>query len=116
MILMQTNSTHAVALITVIALVTFLTRLLPFLIFPASKEPPRFVTYLSNVLPAAVMGMLIIYCLKDVSLLAATHGLPELIAILLVVVSYIWKRNTLISVLIGTVSYMILIQWVFVTV
>ena len=108
------ENTQAFWMILVIAGVTFLTRLLPFLIFPASKQPPKMVTYLSNVLPAAVMGMLVVYCLKDVSPLTCPHGLPELIAIILVVGSYIWKRNTLLSVLIGTIAYMLLIQWIFV--
>lgn len=108
------TGTQAFALILVIAAVTFFTRLLPFLVFPASKEPPRVVTYLSNILPAAVMGMLVVYCLKDVSLITFPHGLPELIAIALVVVIHLWKRNTLLSVLVGTVSYMFLIQLVFV--
>lgn len=107
------DNAHAFGMILVIAGVTFLTRLLPFLIFPASKQPPKMVTYLSNVLPAAVMGMLIVYCLKGVSPMAYPHGLPELIAIILVVGSYIWKRNTLLSVLVGTISYMLLIQWIF---
>lgn len=108
------ENTQAFWMILVIAGVTFLTRLLPFLIFPASKQPPKMVTYLSNVLPAAVMGMLVVYCLKGVSPLTYPHGLPELIAIILVVGSYIWKRNTLLSVLVGTIAYMILIQWIFV--
>lgn len=108
------ENTQAFWMILVIAGVTFLTRLLPFLIFPATKQPPKMVTYLSNVLPAAVMGMLVVYCLKDVSPLTYPHGLPELIAIILVVGSYIWKRNTLLSVLIGTIAYMLLIQWIFV--
>lgn len=108
------ENTQAFWMILVIAGVTFLTRLLPFLIFPASKQPPKMVTYLSNVLPAAVMGMLVVYCLKGVSPLTYPHGLPELIAIILVVGSYIWKRNTLLSVLIGTIAYMFLIQWIFV--
>lgn len=108
------ENTQAFWMILVIAGVTFLTRLLPFLIFPATKQPPKMVTYLSNVLPAAVMGMLVVYCLKGVSPLTSPHGLPELIAIILVVGSYIWKRNTLLSVLIGTIAYMLLIQWIFV--
>lgn len=108
------ENTQAFWMILVIAGVTFLTRLLPFLIFPATKQPPKMVTYLSNVLPAAVMGMLVVYCLKGVSPLTYPHGLPELIAIILVVGSYIWKRNTLLSVLIGTIAYMLLIQWIFV--
>ena len=108
------ENTQAFWMILVIAGGTFLTRLLPFLIFPATKQPPKMVTYLSNVLPAAVMGMLVVYCLKGVSPLTYPHGLPELIAIILVVGSYIWKRNTLLSVLIGTIAYMLLIQWIFV--
>lgn len=101
-------------LIVIISVITFLTRALPFFLFPADKKPPRFISYLSNILPAAVMGMLVVYCLKDISPTVFPYGLPELIAVALTVVSYIWKRNTLASILIGTASYMILVQVVFV--
>ena len=104
---------YAVLMILVIALVTAAIRFLPFLLFPEGKKAHGINTYLSKVLPCAVMGMLVVYCLKGVSLPTWPHGLPEGIAIILVAGSYIWKRNTLLSILGGTVAYMLLIQLVF---
>ena len=104
---------HSLVLIVVMALVTALLRFLPFLLFPEGKQAPKVITYLSGVLPSAVIGMLVVYCLKDVQLLTAPHGLPELIAVAAVALSYVWKRNTLLSVLGGTVVYMVLVQMVF---
>ena len=101
----------AAILIAVMALVTMLLRFLPFLIF--RNETPAYITYLGKVLPSAIIGMLVIYCLKDTSFLAYPHGLPEIIASVFVVVLQIWKRNSLISILSGTVVYMLLIQLVF---
>lgn len=103
----------ALILVAVIALVTFATRVLPFLIFPGNKKTPPFVAYLGNVLPYAVMGMLVVYCLKSVNPLAAPYGLPELISIVLVIVAHKWKHNLLLSIAGGTVVYMFLIQVVF---
>lgn len=105
--------TQSVITIAVIALATMLTRFLPFLIFPAGKPTPRFISYLGKVLPPAVFGLLIVYCLKNVSLLSGSHGLPELIAIVLVVVLHLWKRQMLLSIAAGTVAYMLLVQLVF---
>ena len=101
----------AAILIAVMALVTMLLRFLPFLIF--RNETPAYITYLGKVLPSAIIGMLVIYCLKDTSFLSYPHGLPEIIASVFVVVLQIWKRNSLISILSGTVVYMLLIQLVF---
>ncbi|MBR2736083.1 MAG: AzlD domain-containing protein [Firmicutes bacterium] len=98
-------------LIAAMALTTMLLRFLPFLIF-RTKTPPL-ITYLGNVLPPAIIGMLVIYCLKDVSLTEAPHGMPELIASVCVILLHIWKRNPLISILMGTAVYMLLIQLVF---
>ncbi|MBQ4514167.1 MAG: AzlD domain-containing protein [Anaerolineaceae bacterium] len=95
-------------LVAVMAIVTILLRFLPFLIF--RKKTPSYITYLGKVLPPAIIGMLVIYCLKDVSLSAHPHGLPELIAAACVVGLQAWKRNSLISILSGTVVYMILVQ------
>ena len=107
------NPYYAVLMILVIALVTAAIRFLPFLLFPEGKKAPGIITYLSKVLPCAVMGMLLVYCLRNVSLPTWPHGLPEGIAIALVAGSYLWKRNTLLSILGGTVAYMLLIQLVF---
>ncbi len=102
---------NAVILIAVMALTTTALRFLPFLVF--TKRTPSFVVYLGKVLPAALIGMLVIYCLKDVQIAAAPHGLPELIAGVSVVLLQVWKRNSLLSILAGTVLYMVLIQAVF---
>ena len=98
-------------LILVMAGVTALLRFLPFLVF--RRHTPPYIAYLGRVLPPALIGMLVIYCFKDVSFAAASHGLPELIAAVCVVVLHIWKRNSLISILGGTGIYMLLVQVIF---
>ena len=95
------------------ALVTMLTRFLPFLMFRADKPTPKYVRYLGKALPAAIFGMLVVYCLKNVNVFTGSHGLPELIAIALVVGLHLWKRNMLLSIGGGTVCYMLLVQWIF---
>ena len=102
---------NAAVLIAVMAIVTMLLRFLPFIIF--TKNTPEYISYLGRVLPAALIGMLVIYCLKDVSIVTAPHELPELIAALAVVGLQVWKRNSLLSILAGTVVYMLLVQLVF---
>ncbi|MBQ8578862.1 MAG: branched-chain amino acid transporter permease [Clostridia bacterium] len=99
--------------IGVVVLATMATRFLPFLLFPAGKQTPPFVRYLGRVLPAAVFGMLVVYCFKGVSVTASPHGLPELIAVLVVVGLHLWKRQMLLSIAAGTVVYMVLLQVVF---
>ena len=105
--------TYLLALIAVAAVVTAATRFLPFLIFGNGKETPQIIVYLGKVLPYAIMGMLVVYCMKDVSIREAPHGLPELIACAAVAVLHIWKRNTLLSIAVGTIGYMLLVQFVF---
>lgn len=105
--------THALLLVLVIALITFILRYLPFAAFPVDKETPAVITYLSNALPCAIMGMLVIYCLKDVTFLAGNHGIPEAICVILVVLLHKWKHNSLLSIFVGTVVYMLLVQMVF---
>lgn len=100
-------------IILVVALTTFATRVIPFLIFPKGKEIPKTVQYLGKVLTPAVIGMLVVYCLKSTSVLSAPYGIPELFSILVVAVLHIWKRNNLLSIGVGTVLYMFLIQTVF---
>ena len=90
-----------------------LTRFLPFLILPEDKTPPAAVTYLGTVLPYAVIGLLVVYCLKD-AVFTSWHGLPELIAIVFIVALHKWKKNTLLSIAGGTILYMILVQNIFV--
>lgn len=92
---------------------TILTRFLPFLIFPAGKETPKYIQYLGKVLPPAVFGMLVIYCLKNVNVMAGSHGIPELIAILVVIILHRWKRQMLLSIAGGTICYMLLVQFLF---
>ncbi len=104
---------HSVLLIAVMAGVTALLRFLPFWIFGENRKTPRVVEYLGSVLPGAIMGMLVVYCLKDVDLVAAPHGLPELIGCAVVAGLHIWKRNTLLSIGAGTAVYMVLVQLVF---
>lgn len=104
---------HSVLLVIVIALVTAATRFLPFLIFGGKKQPPAIITYLGKVLPCAIIGMLVVYCMKDVNISAFPHGLPELIGCAVVALLHIWKRNSLLSIGVGTVCYMLLVQLVF---
>ena len=105
--------TQQLVTIAIIALGTMLTRFLPFLLFPANKPTPKAIQYLGKVLPAAVFGLLVIYCLKNVNLLGGNHGLPELIAMIAVVALHLWKRQMLLSIAGGTVLYMVLVQLVF---
>ena len=105
--------TQQIVIVAIIALGTMLTRFLPFLIFPANKPTPKAIRYLGKALPAAVFGLLVIYCLKNVNLLGGSHGLPELIAIAAVVALHLWKRQMLLSIAGGTVLYMVLVQLVF---
>ena len=102
---------HSLLLIAIMAVVTLLLRSLPFLVF--SKGTPKAFQYLSQVLPFSIMAMLVVYCLKNTSILAAPHGIPELIAVALVVVLHKWRHNTLLSIVCGTVCYMLLVQLVF---
>ena len=104
---------HDILLIAVAVLVTMATRFLPFLIFGEKRKTPLIIEYLGKVLPCAIMGMLVVYCLKDVSFLSAPFGLPELIACVVVAALHVWKRNSLLSIGGGTVCYMLLVQLVF---
>jgi len=104
---------HDILLVVVAALVTMATRFLPFLIFGENRKTPALVTYLGKVLPFAIMGMLVVYCMKDVDFLSAPYGAPELICCVLVALLHIWKRNSLLSIGVGTVAYMLLVQLVF---
>ena len=86
------------------------TRFLPFLIFSDKRPTPKYIQYLGRALPGAVFGLLVVYCLKDVSILSGSHGLPELAAIVVTVLLHLWKRQMLLSIAGGTVCYMLLIQ------
>jgi branched-subunit amino acid transport protein AzlD len=89
---------------------TMMTRFLPFLVFSENRTTPAFIQYIGKFLPSAVFGMLVIYCLKNVSFLSGTHGIPELIAIVVTVVLHKWKRQMLLSIAGGTVCYMLLLH------
>lgn len=105
--------TQQMITVGMVVLGTALTRFLPFLIFPAGKPTPKYIQYLGKVLPSAVFGMLVIFCLKGVSIFSGTRGIPELIAILIVIALHIWKRQMLLSIAGGTICYMLLVQMVF---
>lgn len=105
--------THAAALIAVIALVTMALRFLPFFIFGGKRQTPKYISYLGRVLPYAIMGMLVIYCLRGILFTAMPFGIPELLSCGLVVVLHLWKKNTLLSIIGGTACYMFLVQMVF---
>ena len=103
---------HAAALVAVIAGVTIALRFAPFLLL-RGRETPKFIAYLGRVLPYAIMGMLVIYCLRGTSFAVVSNWMPQLIATTLVVLLYVWKRNTLLSIIAGTACYMILVQVIF---
>lgn len=105
------DTTHSFLLIAVVALVTIAIRFFPFVLF--RKGTPKIILYMGKVLPYAIMGMLVVYSLKIVSFVDGSHGIPEIIAVLLVVLLHKWKHNTLLSILVGTLVYMLLIQVVF---
>lgn len=111
---MPLSALETLGIILAVAAGTQLTRWLPFVLFPERKEPPQFVLYLGKVLPPAMMGLLVAYCLKDVSVSASPYGIPELIALAAVVGLHLWRRNVLLSIGGGTVVYMLLVQLVFV--
>ena len=104
---------HTALVILIMGLVTLATRLLPVQIFGRGEKVPDYILYLGKVVPFTAMGLLIVYCLKDVSVVESPHGLPELISLAIVSGTYLWKRNTILSVVIGTVVYMMLVQMVF---
>lgn len=97
-------------MLLIIACATLLTRALPFFIFPENKETPKFVTYLGKALPLTISGLLVVYSLKDVDIFSKQHAIPEIVAILLLSLVHLWKKNTLISIGVGTVVYMILLN------
>lgn len=105
--------TQQIITIAMVVLGTMLTRFLPFLIFPPGKETPKYIQYVGKVLPAAVFGLLVIYCLRSVDLFSGSHGLPEALSIALVIALHVWKRQMLLSIAGGTICYMLLVQLVF---
>lgn len=105
--------TEQIITVSMVVLGTFITRFLPFIVFPAGKPTPKYIQFLGKFLPAAVFGLLVIYCLRNVSLVSGSHGIPELISIAVVIGMHLWKRQMLISIAGGTICYMLLVQLVF---
>ncbi|MCH3951277.1 MAG: branched-chain amino acid transporter permease [Acidaminococcus sp.] len=89
---------------------TMLTRFLPFLVFSSKRPTPAYVQYLGKALPSAIFAMLVVYCLRNVQFLSGSHGIPELIGIIVTVAIHLWKRNMLISIFAGTVVYMLIVR------
>lgn len=104
---------HAILVIAVTAVVTAVLRFIPFLIFGRKRETPAYISYLGRLLPYAVMAMLVVYCLRNISFAAAPFGAPELISCAVVALLHVWKRSSILSILGGTVCYMLLVQLVF---
>lgn len=107
------NNTQLVITILIIVLVTMLTRFLPFIIFGNNRPTPEFVTYLGKVLPYSIMGMLVVYCLRNMNFLTVGSWAPEIIATATVVLLHVWRRNMLVSIIVGTAVYMFLVQVIF---
>lgn len=107
------SNLHDVLLVAVVSVVTILLRFLPFWIFGENRSTPPLISYLGQVLPFAIMGMLVVYCLKSISFASAPFGAPELICCGIVAALHVWKRNTLLSIGAGTVCYMLLVQFIF---
>lgn len=110
---MYLSPIQTLIMIIAIALGTFLTRSIPFILFPEGKEVPAYINYLGTVLPYAMIGLLVVYCLKEIKFTAMPFGLPEGISILCIIGLHYWKNNTLLSIAGGTIVYMILVQTVF---
>ncbi len=104
---------HAILVIAVTSVVTAVLRFIPFLIFGGKRETPAYISYLGRLLPYAVMAMLVVYCLRNISFAAAPFGVPELMSCAVVALLHVWKRSSILSILGGTVCYMLLVQLVF---
>lgn len=105
--------TQQIITIVMVVVGTIITRALPFILFPTNKPTPSYIKYLGKVLPTAALGLLVIYCLKEINLFTGSHGIPEFLSILFVVLLHIWKRQMLLSIAGGTICYMLLIQIIF---
>ena len=111
---MRLTDIQALIILLCIVVGTVATRFLAFVLFPEHKQQPKLVSYLSVTIPAAMMGLLVVYCLKSTVVLKYPYGLPELIAVGVTVGLHLWKRNVLLSIGVATVFYMVLVQFVFV--
>jgi branched-subunit amino acid transport protein AzlD len=104
---------QSIIIFSIISITTILIRVIPFILFPEHKETPKYIMYLGKVLPYTIIGMLVIYCLKDISFTTSPFGLPEIVSVLVIAVLHIWKGNTLLSIGTGTILYMLLVQFIF---
>lgn len=104
------TQTQQIITIAILALITVLTRALPFLIFPTGRKTPAYIKYLGHTLPLSVFGMLVVYCIKDVQFLSGAHGLHEAAGIATTVVIHLWRKNMLLSIAAGTIVYMVIIR------
>ncbi|HHU06955.1 MAG TPA: branched-chain amino acid transporter AzlD [Clostridiaceae bacterium] len=105
--------TERIITIAICAFATMFTRFLPFLVFPEKKPTPKYITYLGKALPSAIFAMLIVYCLRNVELVGGNNGIPEALAIIVTCALYFWRRQMLLPIAGGTISYMLLVQLVF---
>lgn len=112
---MNYSTAQLLIFFAIVAFGTLLTRALPFFLFPEHKKIPNYMKYLADILPFTIIGMLVVYCLKDINVTSTPFALPEAISILAIIVLHVWKKNTLLSIGGGALLYMILIQYVFVT-
>jgi branched-subunit amino acid transport protein AzlD len=110
---MNYTTPQLIIFFVIVSLGTLLTRALPFLLFPENKPIPKYIKYLADILPFTIIGMLVVYCLKDISLLRSPYALPEVISILVIVLLHLWKKNTLLSIGGGALLYMFLVQFLF---
>ena len=108
------SNTQLILMIAVAGACTFATRLFPFALFGGKKEVPKFIKYLGDVLPVAILGILIVYCLRDFEKGSINYILPQIIAVALTAGIHLWKKNALLSIAVGTIGYMLLIHFVFV--
>lgn len=106
---------HTLYMVIIMSAVTVALRFLPFLVFGKNRQTPYYIIYLGKVLPFAIMGMLVVFALKETKITAYPYGIPELIACLTVAGLQIWKHNSLISIICGTILYMILVQFIFIS-
>lgn len=111
---MTLTSTQTFIILLMVTIGTMATRFLPFLLFKGTKSTNSYISYLGKVLPYAAIGLLVVYCLKGVSFSVPAYGIPEAIAIICIVILHYWKENTLLSIGLGTVIYMVLVQFVFI--
>lgn len=111
---MQLTTLEVLVVLFALVFGTLLTRLLAFVLFPENRRQPQVISFLSLTIPAAMMGLLVVFCLKSTTVLSYPYGLPELISVALIVALHLWRRNVLLSIAVGTLMYMFLVQAVFI--